>query len=87
MSKLLRGVYIEDNIGERGKQGDTRSLNYGSFWGSVLLSAQGVERFRGTGVLASAGLVYIPPAIWGSYYHIPKAIFYLLKRDYLNPKP
>ena len=32
--------------------------------------------------------VYSPPlvdriqGIWGSYYHIPKAIFYLLKGDY-----
>ena len=36
--------------------------------------------------------VYSPPpvdriwGIWGSYYNIPKAIFYLLVGDY-NPKP
>ena len=33
---------------------------------------------------------YSPPQvdriwdIWGSYYHIPKAIFYLLKGDYIG---
>ena len=81
--KSLKGGYIGDYIGNyyRGNKGHTRSVDYSS---NVLPELNPINpKTRRSSTFETYSPPYVDRiwGIWGSYYNVPRAIFYLLKGD------